>query len=62
MFVLQTRGFCSRLWRTQRFTREGRRWGGGAGAGNDTLEHGGQRVCSGYRPPEPATATPLGRV
>lgn len=24
MFVLQTRGFCIGLWRTQKFTREGR--------------------------------------
>lgn len=36
MFVLQTRGFCSRLWRTQRFTREGRRWGGGGGGERHT--------------------------
>lgn len=61
MFVLQTRGFCSRPWRTQRFTKEGRCWGGGGG-GDDTLEHGEQQVCSGYRPPQPATTTPLGRV
>lgn len=44
MFVLQTRGFCVGLWRTQRFTWEGRRWGDWG-----ILEHGGEGVWSGHQ-------------
>lgn len=56
MFVLQTRWFCAGLWSTQRFTREGV----GEAGGHWSME--GRGLCSGYRPPQPASEMPLGRV